>query len=791
MVAVDGARQLSCDRSFSIDIEESGPLRSVIRVSGSHMETVYPTSIGYDARIFVYRNKSHIRLEWTLNNPDEFVFEQKGVGYPLPSTKHIDHLSLEFFPAQVEQLQFEGSQYSASSSVENLIGPPPSASPSDALNVAWKARKGWARVSGGKSAIQFAFHRFAEIFPKALIYQASSQSLKMEFRPERPGQSYPLVAGKQKTYEWVIGFSANDSGAAVSALARAPLVAWPEARYLNSTKVLGPGVILPSEQFTQGYSATHPFRLQSSARDNLRTRYPGIGRMGNVTSDVAGYISYGDFEYGDTVYHPDETGRLRSWNGYRGANRNLWMLFAHTGEPIDFYMAQDASNHVLDVDVKHFGIRAGQQESEFSRRVDHVTLEGSPVLIKNWADGETLAYLLTGKERHLETLKTMGRYLLQSNYVCSASELRRDRVSSVPYLNLAYLYEVEDNLSVDVEGRNRTITQCLELLTQHFQSVANSVDLSQLYQGEIAGIQRRSSFMLGYPVQAAHRYWVLSNRTSARNLVPSAARYFYHPAQVMATGAIRYTVTNQRVIPNLTLPLDQSNGLAFQLFHEKYQPAEFEMTLPALAVHDVTGDLSWLRFAAQSVDSRLTLGPPIEFPQGRFSNLLNLAGLYRTSEEALADSLKRDLLQQGVANLSVQSLQGLMEESRQASRALFESLQPAFNGQEGSLVSALAREPALQLSQSRAPVSGSRLQQMMNTLRELGGNSICALNVEVMRALARSRLRIPQAEALRATWREEWYPVAFEALNGRTFQEGWKKLLCTSSENAFHVYSGE
>jgi hypothetical protein len=271
---------------------------------------------------------------------------------------------------------------------------------------------GWIQLTGERHSLALASGCFAEIYPKALAWDASSGQLRLEFWPANaPGSGYPLAPGRMRTYEFLLGF--DTPGPELSALARAEVRPYPDPEYVTGTGAAHRFVPLQDERFSK--FADYVQRTYEIALKNTL---------------------YGDIDYGDQVGWNND----QRWNGYHGVSHEWFTFYLASGDPRCFRVAEACAWHNMDVDTFHWGPQAGVREAEYARKQDHVCPSPIQGGIKVWNFGEVDYYFLTGQRRVWENLRRNAHFLLNCGGV-TGGVMVPERATSLPFLHLCYLYE--------------------------------------------------------------------------------------------------------------------------------------------------------------------------------------------------------------------------------------------------------------------------------------------------------------------------------------------------------------
>jgi len=515
-----------------IEIEESGPLRAVLRIEKAGEKPA--EDLGFVARVYAYAGKRLLRIELSVINYDEFIRvpskdpkEPSWRHFCISNTKHVRRYTYSLMPllgevravelgtnvgarslpasqtAGLVQYSHEACTLRSGEITEDLKGPAP----------------GWIEVQGTAHGLALASKYFAETYPKALSYEPDSGLVGIDLWPsDTPGSGYPLAPGRMRTYEFLLAF--DMPGDELSGMARAELRPYPDPEYVTAT------------------GATHRFVPLQDERFSKYARY--VERT--YDTDLQNRL-YGDIDYGDQIgWNADQR-----WNGYHGVTHEWFLFYLASGEPRYFRVAEATVWHSMDVDTFHCGPLSGAREAEYGRKHDHVCPSAIQGSIKVWNFGEVDYYFLTGKRRVWENLRENARWLMKCGGVTEGN-LVPERATSLPFLHLCYMYEAlgsEQAIAELYPDRMQSARgyparpDCLGLEESRAQ-VATLKRLNHYLNGVYdRGEHVQSSFLCSYPAEAFHRFYKLTGDESAAEGIIKAADFLYHQ-MIIPTGIIKY-----------------------------------------------------------------------------------------------------------------------------------------------------------------------------------------------------------------------------------------------------------
>ncbi len=410
-------------------VEEAGPVRATIRVSGCHANAAGARFAPYDVWVHLYAGQAFARLQHT------FVFDGE------PKRDFLRWMALRFGPIAGADAFTIGLP--AGRSVTTTAGPLGLVEPGaakhyhlvaygEARDAAFRieapggplaigeASPGWADVSSKAVGVTVALRDFAHQYPKAIRLEANG-GLSVDLWPEADDEvldlrrrsdvvddeyHYDLTLsprggrGIAKSHELLLDFHRGPVDPARAAgFSRAldePLWAFASPEYNAETAAFG---------------AFHPRDPQ---------RFPRLERsldfaLAWLRANQRAFHWDGLVDYGDTLFHgyeiPTHRGdvRERAWGsrGYVGWLNNdgdlvhsLYLQYLRSGDRRVMHTAEAMARHVMDVDTCHYdpddpGNVGGGHRHDEQHWGNHIVGYGTA------SQGTIDDYLLTGDARAL------------------------------------------------------------------------------------------------------------------------------------------------------------------------------------------------------------------------------------------------------------------------------------------------------------------------------------------------------------------------------------------------------
>lgn len=336
-----------------IEMEESGPLRAVVKICGHHHNAEGKPFMAYIIRYVFYSGQIPFRVYYTWGNDVDSDFTSfKGLSMRFPlSVESASNLqwttsvdgqirrglrTLSLRQMEDNQCTWQGDQSPAATG---------------------RRAEGWLDVSGAEAGLAIAVRDFWQLYPKAFV--SKENALEVQLCPEFPAGTYDgrdmleeiklyyylrngeykVRQGVQKQHELlIIPHSGGFSETLLQELTafQEPLIAACTPERYCRTRVFG-DVLPATAGRTPEYEqiCENVYRGYVSYRENNR--------------------NYGMLNFGDVFGE-----RKINWaNGEYDHHHAFLMQFIRTGERKWLFLGEKAARHAIDVDTCHYGPRAG------------------------------------------------------------------------------------------------------------------------------------------------------------------------------------------------------------------------------------------------------------------------------------------------------------------------------------------------------------------------------------------------------------------------------------------------
>lgn len=456
---------------YEVKVEEAGPLRAVVRVSGAYklLRRDYSRRayLGYCARIHAYAGQDWVRVVYTLENNGRGVQNQAKDPYEVVYIKDLRarltlnldaqrRASLEGYTAYLSPGERYGLEQTrrvreANNEADNFEYTIWREDLSGERQVISSGRRavGWADLSDGRRGVTVASRWFWQNYPKALYVSGEGMEIGIlplglgdvsgkdgSGDPPEPGTMYRFRGGYYKTTDILFWFHGEDESArdALIEFYQHPLILAASPDWYNAAgaffepiaprggwKPAGTGMDARLQEALERYEAWMRCRYDAQAAstskpEELRS-LPNVResrQQGNL--DLYGWEHFGcvGWQNGHSAQHYD-------W---------LWgilLQFLRTGDVGFWELSQEIGLHSVDIDLIH--LRGADRSpmfffegnytywlNRYERDAHDLDRQGDPGPRRShsWVRGKVAYYLLTGDERFLEDAWAMAEATRQA-----------------------------------------------------------------------------------------------------------------------------------------------------------------------------------------------------------------------------------------------------------------------------------------------------------------------------------------------------------------------------------------
>ena len=410
VVLVDSAgRTLSTEfgRVTGVTIEENGPLRAVVHISGDHRTAEGERLLRYEVRLYAYAGLPWLELEYTfVNDADALYTEVRRIGFDinLPAAgggaglcgayKDLYEDANPFSTYLAAAPRTGRFDLSSGASIYNSRGE--NVEPAWARELSHKVAHGWLDASDAQGGVTVAIKRMGQLYPKQMVFTGSA--IQVDIWPAKAG-TLRLHQGMARTHRILLAFhQGTGREAEVNKLGTCyelDVWPWPTGWYVESV-AFGPVLAYQPMKYP---------RIEIALRDYFY--------RWQRTARTSGFLDYGD-------QYSGWGGTVQMANNYIDVAHALALQYARVGERAYYEELEATAWQIMDVDVVHH-TTGDPVELGGSRHLgeDHVQhncegIEGVTVAPSQmWTEGLLEYYYLSGHPRALEIARGIGECFLR------------------------------------------------------------------------------------------------------------------------------------------------------------------------------------------------------------------------------------------------------------------------------------------------------------------------------------------------------------------------------------------
>ena len=540
----DGTVYTSLAPPSEVVVEENGPLRAVVRVSGEHRAADGRTLFAYVVRFHAYAGRGFLRVQHTFGNNSagsEFT-SIRGLALRVPLVPS-GYLPRRWTLGETYSGAFHGAQgvrlrqHTDDRYFIDADGPRDAAQGKRAAD--------WAEWSDGARTVTLAVRDLWRNYPKDVT--VSPEGLDLALCPPLAADEYArakgtvdehrlyyylqngvykLRQGVTKTHDIWLDFAAAGGQASALRARRAPLLAVAPPRWYSGSKAFGELAAPGSAGILARYDAFFGQVFEAYLGNREKNREYGMLNFGDWWGERV--VNWGNSEY-DTQH-------------------SFFMQFARTGEPRYFRAGEEMEWHNRDVDTVHYHADPARIGGVYTHCVGHTgdyyasspppgtgIAEGGFKVSHSFIEGHLDYYFLTGDRRSFDTSRVIADHYnrdLTTNYDYTNSrnagwhliltEAMYEATYDRTYLNAAKIVfeRVLERQTSDGGWRRFLTDDHCNCLPRH--------------QGE-------AGFMVGVLLTGLRQYYELSGDERAAESVVRGARYLIDGMWIPKISGFRYT----------------------------------------------------------------------------------------------------------------------------------------------------------------------------------------------------------------------------------------------------------
>lgn len=397
---VDGAFTTAASPA-EIAVEESGPVRAVVKVAGTHLDAEGEPSLDYAVRIYAFAGQPYVFVDHTFiarrDEPRTVPLGEVSLALPVPFGADTlaafggqggQPIETALAAGQARLLQdghltSDDGRGRATYGFTAFSGGQTIAEGDEAA--------GWLRVQDGNRSVLAGVRYFWQNFPKALRVGPEGLAVELVAQREEP---YLFYAGQARTHQMFFDFSAPEEAQAASARWEAfrgwpLLLAAPE--WTASTEALGPLGPYDPERF-----AAYEHQVDEVFR-HYRMRLAAAQDGG----EGLGLMHFGDMS-GGGAYLNLET----------ALGEGVMVQFFRSGQRRFFDFADMAIRHFADIDIDHSESHAGGIYVHSPHARPNPPRAEFGINGHSWFAGVRNFYFLTGDARLRDVAQNVGEWYL-------------------------------------------------------------------------------------------------------------------------------------------------------------------------------------------------------------------------------------------------------------------------------------------------------------------------------------------------------------------------------------------
>ena len=449
--------------AYSVCIEESGPLRAVIRCDGAceadipmhHYAGYRP--FRYTTRIYAYAGQAHLRVLHTVVmacNPRETEIDEIAlhipvalngtVRYALSSTRPMDgtlapdetiHLA-QYADNHFRLYRNRGAEQRVISEGERT--------------------EGWLTVDGDEVGVGVALRDMAEEYPCALETSGRGDGLTVYLWRDPDGRRLNL-ARYAEDVAWHEGEGVYSDGTGTAKTREFFVTFYRSEKRTQAIEQLHGLLNPPHAALDPTWAAD--CEVTGGFMPRASDRFPASERlMTDFVDWMARCIElgrwYGFLDRGDVLAQWDEVdedwrfrGRWGWCNSEWDPRHSVWIQYMRTGEVKYFHLGEAMTRHSMDVDTCHHNaIRPYMVGGCFRHSIDHFSDEpcASHTFIDNWVD----YYYLTGDLRTYDVLQEAGAFFMRYRWTEDPAYSFSLRSIANVLRGLLHVYEINGDIRV-------------------------------------------------------------------------------------------------------------------------------------------------------------------------------------------------------------------------------------------------------------------------------------------------------------------------------------------------------
>jgi hypothetical protein len=388
-------------------VEESGPLRAIVRTEGQHLSASGEALFDYSARFIFYAGASWFEVEYSFSNRETAEWTDIAsmtLTLPLaPSRAPYLGLTSEYKIDKFYEFREPFSIYSGADDFFGVFGGAKifKADGTEMIGPGYESEvrgRWWVDSSTSDGGLTASIQEMSQNYPKAI--RVAPDRVDIDLYPAGEKKPLSFHQGWQKTQTMLLYFH---GGTGLDVQSRdlcfkwqAPVIPW--SPYHVASGLLGD--LFP-------YSPKKYPMIERSIRNGFIQYESGVGR---------GMIDYGDTMGPGT----GERGNFTQNNAY-DKSWVCYLLFLRSGERRYWQRGRSAALHTADIDIVHYSTRTPVEVGGVRiHGPNHVQYNAEAIVGTSvapnheWVEGLIMTYHLTGEERYLRLAEGMAEHILRA-----------------------------------------------------------------------------------------------------------------------------------------------------------------------------------------------------------------------------------------------------------------------------------------------------------------------------------------------------------------------------------------
>lgn len=392
----------------AVELEEEGPLRSVLKITGEHRAENGSSLFRYVTRVTVYAGKSFIRIFHTFENSRTEEIFTKIKSYTARTPLRLGEAECTLIGDAGRAVRCSGN-----SEISQIVDDEYSVIEDGKVRDTGRRADGAVHLNDGKRGLAVGVRNFWQNYPKSLgvengavnigicpslpaDYGSPEEELEDKLYYYLLGGEYKLKQGVSKTHGLVFEFHESDFDSKTYTMNQEPLLATAPPEWYCESKAFGDVAVV-----NKGSFPSYEEYIEKGVGRYLETREEGK--------------EYGMQNFGDWFH-------VQKWGNMEYDTPHVFLLqYIRSGDPRCFQIGEETARHYMDVDTCRYHMHEEFVDRVYAHCISHVgdyypyyyRKGGAQGVIEleedhTWMEGLLDYYFLTGYRRAFETAKRIA-----------------------------------------------------------------------------------------------------------------------------------------------------------------------------------------------------------------------------------------------------------------------------------------------------------------------------------------------------------------------------------------------